>query len=248
MCLLVMAYQVDPHYPLIVAANRDEFHERPTAPLHQWQDAPHIIAGRDLQGGGTWMGVTTQGIFAALTNHRDMRRAMVPGRPSRGSLVRKALEGQDLGDTSMYEGCNLIHGHWRDLWYHDNVRPTSERLPPGIHGLSNAFLNTPWPKVRSAVGRIRQLVEHDERSPGPYFDLLALEELAPDHELPSTGLEQEWERKLSAIRIKADGYGTRSSTVLMVERDGTARIWERTFTGLGKVNEMKEIIHFEKGI
>src|SRR5690606_35589756 len=151
MCLIALAYKVHPLYPLIVVANRDEFRQRPAAPAAWWADRPEIFAGRDLQAGGTWMGLTLSKRFAAITNHRDLSRPQVQG-PSRGRLVVQALEqGIDPGATGGYAGFNLIHGPIDALRYHNNVQPADMPLRPGFHGLSNAFLDTPWPKVRRAV-------------------------------------------------------------------------------------------------
>lgn len=229
MCLVVLAYKVHPGYPLMVAANRDEFHDRPTKPLHFWEDAPHILAGRDERAGGTWMGLTTAGRFAALTNYRDLRRPQVQG-PSRGALVKHVLE-QELGDgsTSIYPGFNLIHGHFGDLSYHSNITGVRMALEPGIHGLSNHLLNTPWPKVQRAKAGMEAAVRGSKPDVEGLFALLADAEPAPDEALPDTGIGLEWERALSPIRIRTDGYGTRCSTVVLVDVEGNARYMERTY-------------------
>jgi uncharacterized protein with NRDE domain len=232
MCLLVLAIGVHERYPLIVAANRDEFLHRPTEPLHVWPDEPQIIAGRDLQAGGTWLGVSTGGRFAALTNHRDMRGPPRTG-PSRGALVTVTLRGAVPPDTTAYPGFNLIHGHWRDLHYHTNVAPLDQPLPPGIHGLSNAVLNTPWVKVVRAREHMAELIAHYEPSMEALFGLLADDTPAPVGELPDTGVGHDWEQLLSSIHITAPGYGTRCSTVLLVDGQGRARIQERSFEAGG---------------
>ncbi|MEX1132394.1 MAG: NRDE family protein [Flavobacteriales bacterium] len=229
MCLIVLAYKVHPAFPLIVAANRDEFLDRPTKPLHVWEDFPHILAGRDERGGGTWMGMSTTGRFAALTNHRDLRRAQVAG-PSRGVLVQHVLQ-QELGDpdTSLYAGFNLLHGRYDSLFYHNNITGVHHALDPGIHGLSNHLLNTPWPKVQRAKAALSEVLLSDVPSTEYLFALLADETLAPDHALPDTGIGLPWERILSPVRIRAEGYGTRSSSVLVVDAHGVARFAERSF-------------------
>ena len=229
MCLIALAYHTHPRYPLVLAANRDEFLDRPADPAHFWVDAPHILAGRDRKAGGTWLGVTRTGRFAALTNHRDLHRPANPG-PSRGVLVRKALDDElDGEDTSRYEGFNLLHGMVDDLHYHNNVQPHSIPLSPGIHGLSNAFLNTPWPKVERATAMLHGLMgtEGDELVDG-LFTLLAHDRPAPDERLPETGLPTDMERAVSSIFIDTPGYGTRCSTVVLVEKDGSIRFEERT--------------------
>lgn len=235
MCLIVLAYKAHPRYPLIVAANRDEFLDRPASPAHFWPDAPYILAGRDLKAGGTWLGITTAGRFAALTNHRDLRRPSVSGR-SRGALVRNALE-RDLPPLSgvEYEGFNLIHGRLNALRYLNNIDGTDIVLAPGIHGISNHLLDTPWPKVVRARERFTRIIAVDEPSMDDLFTLLSDPTRAADDALPDTGLDLERERALSSILITTEGYGTRCSTVVMVEMDGRVRFEERTHYPKGEV-------------
>ncbi|MBL8002290.1 MAG: NRDE family protein [Flavobacteriales bacterium] len=230
MCLIVLAYRVHPHYPLIVAANRDEFRMRPAAPAHFWDDAPELVAGRDLQAGGTWLGITRSGRFAALTNHRDLRRAPLQG-PSRGHLVRQALEGGiDPAATAVFEGFNLLHGPVHALRYHTNITGADEALAPGIHGLSNALLNTPWPKVERAKVALAQVLAQGP-APAALFDLLADATVAADAQLPDTGLPLEQERAVSSIFIAGAQYGTRCSTVVLVDTEGQVHFEERTHPG-----------------
>lgn len=230
MCLIVLAYRVHPRYPLIVAANRDEFRMRPAAPAHFWNEAPHLLAGRDLQAGGTWLGITRTGRFAALTNHRDLRRAPTNG-PTRGGLVRQALQGGiDPSTTSVFEGFNLLHGPFDALRYHTNITGADEALAPGIHGLSNALLNTPWPKVERAKAALEQALAQGPR-PQALFDLLADATVAADARLPDTGLTLEQERAVSSIFIPGERYGTRCSTVVLVDADGLVHFEERTHPG-----------------
>ncbi len=228
MCLIAIAYKAHPHYPLIVAANRDEFRQRPTERAHFWPDAPEILAGRDLRAGGTWLGITRKGRFAAITNYRDMRRTQPDG-PSRGALVRDALEHDiDPGTTGEYAGFNLLYGTVDSLRYHNNIDGRDEAVTPGIHGLSNAFLDTPWPKVVSAKQRMEALPDlpENELMKG-LFDLLADDAKAPDDLLPDTGLPLELERSVSSIFIQSEGYGTRCSTVLLVDHVGNVYFEER---------------------
>jgi len=229
MCLIALAYKVHPRFPLIVAANRDEFLERPTKPLHVWEDAPHILAGRDELGGGTWLGVSKAGRFAAITNYRDLRRAEVPG-PSRGALVKHVLQ-HELGglDTSQYAGFNLLHGYYHSLFYHSNITGENSALEPGIHGLSNHLLNSPWPKVERAKAALSEVLRSEAPSVEQLFDLLADGTPAPDHALPDTGIGLPWERVLSSIHIRAASYGTRCSSVLLVDGHGVARFAERSY-------------------
>lgn len=231
MCLIVLAHQVHPRYPLIVAANRDEFRERPARTAHFWEDAPWILAGRDLRAGGTWMGITRGGRFAAVTNHRDLRRAPTEPGPSRGILVRQALDG--VADTTAWsgsQGFNLIHGPLDRLHYANNIEPTDQPLPPGVHGLSNAFLDTQWPKVeRAKASMLRALDGADEERIDALFGLLADVTVAPDAELPDTGLPRSTERAVSSIFIPGGPYGTRCSTVIIVDHHGAVYFEERTW-------------------
>lgn len=227
MCLIAVAYGVHPHYPLIVAANRDEFLDREADAAHFWPDEPRILAGRDRRALGTWMGITTQGRFAALTNYRDLRRAPVNG-PSRGLLVRDALRSEPAPDAEPRDGYNLLHGPVHALRYRSNVSGADEPLGQGFHGLSNAFLDTPWPKVQRAVAGLERIAGQPDPDVEALFALLADDVPARDEELPDTGLDLERERALSSIRIDLPGYGTRCSTVLLVDRDGLVRFEERT--------------------
>lgn len=228
MCLIALSYRTHPRYPLVVAANRDEFRDRPTQRAHFWPDAPEILAGRDLQALGTWLGIARQGRFAAITNHRDLRKQQ-PNGPSRGALVREAL-GQDIdpNTTDMYAGFNLLYGTLDALHYHNNIDGRAVAITPGIHGLSNAFLNTPWPKVM----RAKQRMEAVQQRTGSdlvesLFALLADDAQAPDDLLPDTGLPLELERSASSIFIPNDVYGTRCSTVVLVNDAGQVHFEER---------------------
>lgn len=231
-----------PRFPLVLAANRDEFRDRPTEAAHWWPDVPGLLAGRDLRAGGTWMGITKDGHLAALTNHRDLHRPPASG-PSRGLLVRDVLagDGLEVQNTAVYEGFNLLYGPLAALRYHDNIRPTDMPLPPGVHGLSNAFLDTPWPKVVRAKEGLARVIESDEPSVEALFDLLKDHEQAIDAELPDTGLPLGMERALSSIHIDTPGYGTRCSTVILVSYAGEVLFEERTLGG-GCVQERFRIV------
>lgn len=223
MCLILAAWRAHPEYSLVVAANRDEFHARPTASAGFWPDAPHVLAGRDLEGGGTWLGITTGGRFAALTNYRDPAR-VVAGAPSRGELVRRFLAGdesprhfrdwlQEVGGR--YNGFNLLFGDSESLHAYSNCGTAPGELAPGIYGLSNHLLDTPWPKVAQGKSELALALEALPDD-GPLIDLLRDDRIAPDELLPRTGVNLEWERLLSAAFIRSPRYGTRSSTVLLV--------------------------------
>ncbi|MFP4225635.1 MAG: NRDE family protein [Desulfobacterales bacterium] len=241
MCLIAIAIARHPEYPLIIAANRDEFYSRPTAPLDYWEDKPHILAGRDLQSLGTWLGITTSGRIGAITNYRhpDALNQKSKG-PSRGDLVREYLAGSDPPQSyieairplkDQYSGFNLIVGETTDLWWYCNVSDEIRKLTPGIHGISNHLLNTPWPKVekiKSALAGI--LAENRPIDPERLFKLLSDQKQPPDPELPDTGIGLEWERILSPVFITSEIYGTRSSSVIFVDRSGHATFYERTYT------------------
>ncbi len=227
MCLILVAWQAHPSHPLIVAANRDEFFARPTAAAGFWPGSG-ILAGRDLAGGGTWMGVTTSGRFAALTNYRDPERH-VEGRRSRGELVAGFLASgapplEWLDEASRrrddYNPFNLLAGDRDTLACLESVTGSLHVLEPGVHGLSNHLLDSPWPKVTAARSALADALAAlpEER---PLFELLRDDAAHPDHLLPRTGISLEWERLLSAAFVRAPGYGTRSSTILKLSRGNT---------------------------
>jgi uncharacterized protein with NRDE domain len=241
MCTLLVAWQTDPCYPLILAANRDEFYERPTAAAARWDDAPRIFAGRDLVHGGTWLGVTISGQLAALTNYREPHRAK-PGGPSRGHLVSDFLAGEAganeyldeiRGKEGDYQGYNILFGDLDQLYYYSNRSDRLMPLSPGIHGLSNHLLDTPWPKVVRGREALAGLIEAGGFSFEDLFAILADRTKAPDELLPETGVERELERLLSSIFIESARYGTRSSTLLLVDNFRQATFIERTFAPRG---------------
>ena len=236
MCLIVLALDVHPAYRLVVAANRDEYFDRPTAPAAFWDDAPTVLAGRDLLAGGTWFGVTRDGLLAAVTNYRDPNWH-VTAPLSRGLLVADFLAGGESPDSfrqrlaatgARYGGFNLLYGHASSLHYYSNHGPLSGPVEPGIHGLSNALLDTPWPKVETAKRRIRALAEEESTDPEAYFAALADPRPFPDDELPDTGIGPERERLLSPIFISGDFYGTRSTTLLLISRENRVTFMERS--------------------
>lgn len=229
MCLIVINWQSDARYPLIVAANRDEFFVRPTAPLAWWPDYPNILAGRDLEGGGTWLGITRNGRFAAITNYRDPARLRADA-PSRGRLVSDFLASDETpgdylrrieGEASACNGFNLLVADANELWWHSNVNGEMRQLAPGIHGVSNHLLDTPWPKLVKAKQTFADALP-DLPATDKLFSLLRDETQHPDEVLPSTGVSLELERKLSAIFVKTQGFNTRSSAVLW--RDAVGNI------------------------
>jgi uncharacterized protein with NRDE domain len=240
MCLILFAYRVHPAYPLVVAANRDEWFRRPTAPAAFWRDAPDVLAGRDLEQMGTWLGVTRRGRFAALTNYRDPASNRADA-PSRGTLVSAFLRSpappmaylERLRDESLrFNGFSLLAGNLDALGYFSNREGEVRELAPGLYGLSNSLLDVAWPKVE--IGKARLAVALDG-APDAEALLALLDDTGPasDHHLPSTGVSIEWERRLSSLRIVADGYGTRSSTAVLVGADREVCFVERSFDESG---------------
>lgn len=246
MCLILFAHQAHPDFPLIVAGNRDEFFARPTAGADYWKDAGNVLAGRDLEKGGTWMGVTRSGRWSAVTNHRDGTRP-VPGLRSRGELVAHYLAGTvAAGDyaaevarsAASYHGFNLLAGDATGLRYVSHAEGRSRSVAPGIHGLSNHALDTPWPKVERGKRMLEGLLGATaEKIEEGLLAFLSDRELAEDHLLPQTGIGQEWEKQLSAAFIVAPGYGTRASTALLIGSDGEVRFRERSFGENGELLE-----------
>lgn len=228
MCLILFAYKVHPTYKLIIAANRDEFYGRETAPAHFWEDHPEVLAGRDLEKMGTWMGVTKNGRFAAVTNYRDPKE-ITDGKLSRGELVSSFLNSSENPEdylrimernAGLYPGYNLLVGGPNDLYYFSNITKKSTKIEQGIHGVSNHLLNTEWPKVKLGKENLAEiLTQKDEKIIESLFALLQKSDVAPDESLPSTGVTLELERLLSPIFIKSEGYGTRSSTVLLMNEN-----------------------------
>jgi uncharacterized protein with NRDE domain len=243
MCLIVFAWQVVPGAPLIAAANRDEFYDRPTTPASNWPDKPQVFAGRDLKGGGSWMGVTEDGPqgpkFAAITNIRgpDERRTDAP---SRGALVADYLAGDltpeqyiaSIADASQaYNGFNLVLGDRQHLIWYSNRGAADERngklLEPGIYGISNGLLDAPWPKVVGTKAQFASLLCQGAPEDA-YFEMLADTTRAPDLRLPDTGVAIDLERVLSAVCIETPGYGTRTSTVVRLFANAPPVLNERT--------------------
>ncbi len=238
MCLIVFAWKVVPGMPLVAAGNRDEFYERPAAPAAWWDDQAHIFAGRDLRGGGTWMGVTREGRFAAITNIRAPSEKRDDA-PSRGELVANFLSGiasptqyvQDLAPRApRYNGFNLLVGNREELVWFSNGSPDDERngkpLAPGVYGISNGSLDSPWPKVVRTKAQFASLLCQGAPEDA-YFEMLSDTSRAPDCRLPKTGVSLEWEQILSAVCIESPEYGTRASTVVRLPGSGTPALQER---------------------
>ena len=237
MCLILFSWKSHPKYKLIVAANRDEFYARPTAPAAFWKDHPGILAGRDLQAGGSWMGIEKDGYFAAVTNYRDLS-AIKEDAISRGDLIKNFLIrknnpesylGKVAAERQRYNGFNLIVSDLEQLFYYSNVEHKIRKLDDGIYGLSNAFLNTPWPKVQEGKAAFEKAVNNEEISVDELFEVLLDADQAKEEELPATGISTELEKALSSVFIKTPDYGTYSSTVLLVDNNGYCKFEERSY-------------------
>ncbi len=233
MCLIAIAFQVLPDAPLVVAANRDEFYRRPTEPSHWWEKKT-ILAGRDLEKGGTWMGVSKNGRFCALTNYRDPSETL-KSKESRGHIVQSFLNSGQTAEMFLtkletekhrYPGFNIIAGTKNELFvYESRSGKKPFKLFPGIHSVSNAFFNTPWPKTNKAKEKMASCLTSKEK----LFAMLGDKEEAPVDQLPATGVPFEWEKLLSPIFIESPEYGTRTSTVMVMKADQTVEWTERTF-------------------
>ncbi len=244
MCIAYIAIHTHPDWPLFIAANRDEFHRRPSMPAAPWAEHPNVIAGIDCQAGGTWLGITRQGRFALLTNYRDPEHILAEA-PSRGKLTSDYLTrnqpaqryAQNIADkATAYNGFNLIVGDLRQAYYVGNRDAciTARPLEPGRHVLSNHLLDTPWPKaerLRQALDRFP--LDQLEQSLATVFDALKDTTQAEDHALPNTGLPQERERLLSSPFIVSPNYGTRCSTVIAVHASGRALLSEISYSPAG---------------
>jgi uncharacterized protein with NRDE domain len=238
MCLIVFAWRPSHPQPLVLAANRDEFYARPTQPLAQWNDAPQVYAGRDLEAGGTWLGINADGRFAALTNIRDPDLPL--GRRSRGELVAQFLTSEMSIEEYLlavadrageYGGFNLLVGNREALHFLSAADPMPRQLSEGVYGVSNAGLDTPWPKLVKAKAALSAQLNNPQ--PARLFDLLADPTTPPVADLPDTGVGLATETLLSSAFIASATYGTRASTVLIAHADGHRQIIEHSFGPYG---------------
>ncbi len=235
MCLILFAHRRRADYPLVVIANRDEYYARPSRDAHWWDDAP-IFAGRDLEAGGTWLGVDRRGRFAAVTNVREPG-GMTPGARSRGELPRAFLAGDADAESYLdgvaardgdYSGFNLLLGDSDTLWFYSNRDHGRRRIEPGVWGISNGVFDEPWPKLSSGKAELEQALagEIDADALG---GILTDHRIADDHELPRTGVPRDVERMLSSRFIRSPGYGTRACTVLLIDAGGDVFFREDNF-------------------
>ncbi|MFY0599894.1 MAG: NRDE family protein [Cyclobacteriaceae bacterium] len=235
MCLIAFAWNSHPKYKLILIANRDEFYERPSATASFWKDCPDIYAGRDLVATGTWMGISKSGRFGAITNYRDIKNIQKDAR-SRGDIIPRYLSESDDPKSfsqklnhysSEYNGFNFLASDFKTMTHYSNYQGKVNVIDPGIHGLSNAFLDTPWPKVESLKRGLRKAIssKFDHKQ---MFDLLSDTQEADEKMLPRTGVPLEWEKALSSVCIRTEKYGTCSSTVITVTHAGVVDFSEKT--------------------
>ena len=244
MCILFFALDQHPDYPVIICANRDEFHQRPTKAMHFW-DSPNILAGKDLVAGGTWLGLTPQGRFSALTNYRQPTEFDTK-KKSRGELVIHSLLKTDqevnllLSENSThYNGFNLVYGQLDNLHYFDSVNKQCKKLPSGVHSLSNGALDDIWPKMAVGQNKLTSFItSHSKSNPklvtDNLFNLMKDTQQASKEELPNTGISSQWEKLLSAIFIISPEYGTRTTTIIMQNKQGEITIEDRSYNTLGR--------------
>ena len=238
MCLILFSYRLHPDYRLILAANRDEFYNRPTAPLAYWSEHPEVLAGRDLKANGTWLGVTRTGRLAAITNYREPA-VQIDKAPSRGGLISDFLTGNTSPESylnavskksSAYNGYNLIAGDRSGLFYYSNRASSVRQLPPGLYGISNHLIDTAWPKIQRGKRLLQgQLSGREKLDVEKIWEILADRSLPADDQLPDTGVGLVWERILSPLFISSPDYGTRSSSIVLMEYSGLTTFMERTF-------------------
>ncbi|MCG9748754.1 NRDE family protein [Shewanella sp. Isolate8] len=253
MCILFVALEVHPQYPLILCANRDEFHHRPTEPAHFWPPDKQLLAGKDLEAGGSWLGVNRQGEIAALTNIRapELHEA---NRHSRGDLVIRALTQSQTMTTPWlmehsqhYNPFNLLFGKDMDLYCYHSISKTVKPLSPGFHAISNGALDDIWPKMAKGTQALEQEIGRSgEIDIQALLTIMTDERQAPDEDLPQTGVALEWERLLSSIYIKHPEYGTRSTSILLRDRQGRCEFVEVRYDGKGR-NLGRQVFKFETG-
>jgi uncharacterized protein with NRDE domain len=246
MCLLAFAWQVHAQYPLVLIANRDEFYARPAQAIHYWLDAPHVLAGKDEQEGGTWLGVTKEGRWAALTNYREPNAPK--GVLSRGHLVAEFLKGHDeplayvqelATQNEQYSGFNLVVGTRNQAAVVSNRGTAPQLLAAGIYGLSNALLDSPWPKTQRLKAGLSKLIAQEAIDTRKALALLQDQTQPKDEDLPDTGISLVWERLLATAFIKSPVYGTRASSVLLLGQDNM-RLIEQTWLE-GEQGELREL-------
>ena len=248
MCLISFSWQPEARYPLVLVANRDEFYARPTDKVHYWEDNPNILGGRDRQANGSWLAVNKNGRFAAVTNYREI--PVVQGELSRGNLVRDFLETNQPPEEYLhvihsqadkFSGFNLLIGDKSGIYYYSNRMNRIVSLQPGVHALCNHLLDTPWPKLAAAKQGISSVLdENNHCKPETLIEMMSSASQASDENLPSTGISLERERLLSSRFIASDDYGTRNTSVLMLDDQGTLSWIEQNYSEQGLAGERME--------
>lgn len=245
MCLITFAYKSHSKYSLILLANRDEFYQRPTQAMHYWPDQEGTIAGRDLEQMGTWLGINTQGKFSAVTNYRDGNTINATKR-SRGELTASYLAttatandylAQLEENKTLYGDFNLLLGDNSGLYYCSNRGGLTQALSPGVYGMSNALLNTPWPKLTQVNKALEEAIRSEKLNLAQLLAIMQNQQRAPDSQLPDTGISLEWERLLSSSFISSETYGTRAITILLQQYDGATQLIEQVYDRNGKTGE-----------
>ncbi|MEM0940038.1 MAG: NRDE family protein [Bacteroidota bacterium] len=248
MCLITFAYHIHPKYKFILSANRDEFYVRPTSTACWWKDHPEVLGGRDLEAMGTWMGVNKNGRFAAVTNYRDLKN-IKPDAKSRGHLPTDFILGKDSPEAyalkvhregDQYNGFNLLLMD-EEIAYVSNYSEETYELGFGLYGISNALLDSPWPKVEKAKSSLEKLIQKDFQIED-LIEIMMDTETAPDHSLPETGLDYLREKALSSMYIQAPDYGTCCTTAILIDFDGNVEFVEKSFP-VG--NRKKQIVSFK---
>lgn len=237
MCLIFISLHQHPNYKLIIAANRDEFYNRRTKAADFWEDEPNILGGRDLEAQGTWMGITRTGRISLITNYRDPAN-INPQAPSRGKLVSDYLSSeqsalaylqQKQSTAKDYNGFNLVVGNPNELYYLSNYKKGIDHLASGFFGLSNELLDSPWPKVVRGKQLLTPALQQSIIHPDTLLEIMRDEERAQDQSLPNTGIGLERERALSSMFIKTNNYGSRCSTVVLIDRNNKVEFVERVY-------------------
>lgn len=252
MCLIAFAYKVSPEYPLILIANRDEFYERPTQKAHFWNvdRKTKMLAGKDLKGGGTWLGLGENGKWGAVTNYRDIDHIKKEA-TTRGNLIPNFLKSSQSAkeylldikeNASQYNGFNLLLGDETGIFHFSNVSGLITKLEPGIHGVSNALLNTPWPKLNYAKEALSKRVKENNFAEEELFQILKDKTKAQENDLPETGLSKTFEKEVSSVFIDTQGYGTRCSTLLLKNKAGNFKFVERRFNNGEATGESEFLI------
>lgn len=237
MCLILFSYHAHPEYPVIIAANRDEFYDRRTAPAAYWEEDPDLLAGKDLQGGGTWLGISKKGRIAMITNYREPG-SFKPDAPTRGKLVSEFLSGKKIAMNYLeqlkpgapsYNGFNLILGDDSGFYYFSNRSEEIKQFPHGVFGLSNHLLDTPWPKIEKSKSKLLKALEKPHVNENELFAILSDTTQAENSQLPDTGVGFELEKMLSPVFIKSPKYGTRCSTVILIDKNSKVSFVEKTY-------------------